>query len=141
MAFIQLLVSLWPFLKEMFVGDKIKDQDATKEGASGKQQDKKMQFVSDVARWCVDKMQQSRRFLFMVLVILMLSLFINYKVIGKLMALAPRHDEHQAPHQPAATEKHELPTIPRPGQSMSERDVLYEQTVRELNVLYGEPRK
>lgn len=135
MAFIQLLVSLWPFLKEMFVGEKIKDTDASKERAVGKSQDrKKMQFASSVARWCVDRMQSSRQFLTIVLMVLMLSLFINYKVVSKLAVLAPRQDEQAEPHTAPTTEKKEHPTIPLPP---SERDALYEQTVRELKVLYG----
>lgn len=136
MAFIQLLVSLWPFLKEMFVGEKIKDKDASKESASGKE--KKSQFASNVARWIVDRMQNSRRFATTVLVVLMLSLFVNYKVISKLIVLAPRSDETAEPHQPTATEQKELPTVPRPASN--DRDALYEQTVRELKSLYGETR-
>jgi hypothetical protein len=135
MAFIQLLVSLWPFLKEMFVGEKIKDTDASKERATGKTQDrKKMQFASSAARWCVNQMQSSRRFLTIVLMVLILSLFINYKVVSKLAVLTPRQDEQVEPHTAPTVEKQERPTIPRPP---SERDALYEQTVRELKVLYG----
>lgn len=141
MAVFQLLVSLWPFLKEMLVGEKIKDKDASAGSAAGKEQDKKKSaWLATAASGCVDKMQGSRRFLAMILLIFMLSLFINYKVIGKLIALAPqRNDEHIAPHQPPTAEKKELPTIPQPDKN-SERDALYEQSVRELKVLYGEPQ-
>lgn len=140
MGFFQLLVSLWPFLKEMFVGEKIKDTNASKESAAGKAQDrtKKPQFAVLAARWLMNRMQGSRQFLAIVLVVLMLSLFINYKAIGKLMALAPRSDEQIEPSQPPATEQKAQPTIPRPPSS--ERDALYEQTVRELKSLYGESR-
>jgi flagellar biosynthesis/type III secretory pathway M-ring protein FliF/YscJ len=140
MGFFQLMVSLWPFLKEMFVGEKIKDTNASKESAAGKAQDrtKKPQFAVLAARWLMDKMQNSRRFLAIVLMVLMLSLFINYKVIGKLTAMMPRSDDQIEPTQPPAKEKKEQPTIPRPPSS--ERDALYEQTVRELKSLYGESR-
>lgn len=135
MAFIELLVSLWPFLKEMFVGEKIKDTDASKERTTGKTQDrKKMHFATTAARWCFIRMQSSRRFLTIVMLTLLLSLFINYKVVSKLAAIAPRQDEQVEPHQAPAAEKQDLPTLPRPP---SERDALYEQTVRELKVLYG----
>lgn len=147
MAVFQLLVSLWPFLKEMLVGEKIKDKDASAGSATGTEQDKKKSsWLANAASGCVDKMQKSRRFLAIVLLVFMLSLFINYKVIGKLIALAPqRSDEHTAPHQPPTAEKKELPTIPQPDKDQkdnahTERDAIREQTVRELKVLYGEPQ-
>lgn len=136
MGFIQLLASLWPFLKEMFVGEKIKDSADSKESAAKAPGRRRSEFATTAAQWCIDKMQTSRRFLATVLTLLILSLFINYKAIGKLAAvIPPRNEEHVPADAPQTKEQKELPTIPRPDNS--ERDVLYDQTVRELKSLYG----
>lgn len=137
MGFIQLLASLWPFLKEMFVGEKIKDSTDSKESATKVTDRRRGQLAATAAQWCINKMQTSRRFLATVLTVLILSLFINYKAIGKLAAVIPprNNDENVPTEAPLTKEPKELPTVPR--QDNSERDVLYDQTVRELKSLYG----
>jgi hypothetical protein len=144
MGFIQLLVSLWPFLKEMFVGERIKKTSVP--GTEGDVDQAKQSQIKDsqtrnrnVFIWCMDKMQASKRFLAIVLVFLSLSLFVNYKVISKLstMVLPPRSEEKDKsknePHN--SREPKETPNIPR--NDTSDRDVLFDQTVRELKNLYG----
>lgn len=139
MGLIQLVASLWPFLKEMFVGEKIKDSPSSRKGGGRRAQDnKKEQLAVRAARWVIGKMQTSRRFAATVVTVLLISLFINYKTIGKLTTLVPRQDDKTQTGAPPTKEPKELPTIPR--KDSSERDVLYEQTVRELNNLYGETR-
>lgn len=140
MGFIQLLASLWPFLKEMFVGEKIQDSTRSQRDGSGGPQSNRRDgpAAAKVARWLIDKMQKSRRFLACIITLLIVSLFVNYKVIGKLSAVMPREEEHAHAGAPAPKEPKEVPTVPR--EDKSERDILLEQTVRELKNLYGESR-
>lgn len=138
MGFIQLLASLWPFLKEMFIGEKINDPNTSRSGASGGTQNRgKGQYAVLAARWVMSQMQNSRYFLASVITILLLSLFVNYKVISKLSAVVPRNEEHVKLATPDPKESKEVPTIPR--KDKTEREVLFEQTVEELKHLYGEP--
>lgn len=138
MGFIQLLASLWPFLKEMFIGEKINDPNTSGQGASNRTQNRTTrQYPVLAARWVMNKMQNSRRFLASIITILLLSLFVNYKVISKLSVVAPRNEEHVQPATPDPKESKEVPTIPR--KDKTEREILLEQTVRELKHLYGEP--
>lgn len=140
MGFIQLLASLWPFFKEMFVGEKIKDPASSKRGNLGQSQENgKERWNVLAARWCIDKMQKSRKFLATVVTLLILSLFVNYKLASKLAVVMPRSNEEQVQaEKPPPKDPKEVPTIPR--KDSSERDVLFEQTVRELKDLYGEHR-
>jgi hypothetical protein len=139
MGFIQLLASLWPFLKEMFVGEKINDPASSKRGG-GSPQDKKEGLPVKAARWCIEKMQKSRKFLATIVTILIISIFINYKLISKVATLMPvRNEENPAQVEaPSSKKSKEVPTVPR--KDSSERDVLLEQTVRELKDLYGESK-
>lgn len=139
MGFIQLLASLWPFLKEMFVGEKINDP-ASSERGGGSARDKKQRLLVKAARWCIEKMQKSRKFLAAIVTVLIISVFINYKLISKITTLMPpRSEENPAQVEaPASKEPKEVPTVPR--KDSSERDVLLEQTVRELKDLYGESK-
>ena len=139
MGFIQLLASLWPFLKEMFVGEKINDPASSERGGSSSQ-DKKEGLPVKAARWCIEKMQKSRKFLATIVTILIISVFINYKLISKITTLMPPRSEenHTQVEAPASKEPKEVPTVPR--KDSSERDILLEQTVRELKDLYGESK-
>ena len=143
MGFLQLLASLWPFLKEMFVGEKIKASNSSTDadGTTKQVLIKDGRARDNVFYWFMGKMQESKRFLAVVLLSLILSLFINYKVIPKLsvMVLPPRSNEENIKTEaPALKEPREVPTVPH--KSTSERDVLFNQTVRELKNLYGESR-
>jgi hypothetical protein len=139
MGIIQLLTSLWPFFKEMFVGDRIRETPPNQRGSSGGEpSNRRDQPARTAARWCIDKMQKSRRFLASVMTLLIISLFINYKVVSKLNSVMPRNEEQVTEGKPASKEPKEVPTIPR--KDVTERDVLLEQTVRELKDLYGESR-
>jgi hypothetical protein len=80
-------------------------------------------------------MQESRRFLAFIVIVLILSLFVNYKVIGKLTAQMPRDEKHIPSEAPSSRDHKEVPTVP--FKDSSERDVLFEQTVKELKDLYG----
>lgn len=139
MGFIQLLTSLWPFLKEMFFGEKIKDSTASKDGADSKAKDRKLlqgHFAVTAAHWCVNKMQESKRFLAFVLMLLLLSLFVNYKFIMRYNSMVPPREEEQSKTEPSATqEPKEKVTIPRKN---DDTEVVLKQTVEELKNLYGE---
>ena len=142
MGFLQLLASLWPFLKEMFVGERLKAR-RKEDGADSTEQDpiKDQSARNNILGWCVTKMQESKRFLAVILVTLILSLFVNYKVITKLstMVLPPRNNEEKMENEsPPLKEPKEVPTIP--NNRTSDRDELFDQTVRELKNLYGETR-
>lgn len=142
MGFLQLLASLWPFLKEMFVGEKIKAPGNNGDGSTKQGSIKDSRAVNNIFYWCMAKMQESRRFLAIILLSLILSLFVNYKVITKLsvMVLPPRNNEEKLKDDaPAIKEPREVPTVPRDA-STSDRDVLFDQTVRELRNLYGESK-
>jgi hypothetical protein len=90
MGFIQLLASLWPFLKEMFVGEKINDPPSSKRG-SDSSQDKKEGLPVKALRWSIGKMQKSKRFLTVVILILLMSLFVNYKLMRKVVKIPKQH--------------------------------------------------
>ena len=142
MGFLQLLASLWPFLKEMFVGERLKAR-RKEDGADSTEQDpiKDQSARNNILGWCVTKMQESKRFLAVILVTLILSLFVNYKVITKLstMVLPPRNNEEKMKNDtPPLKEPKEVPTIP--NNRTSDRDELFDQTVRELKNLYGKTR-
>lgn len=136
MGMFQLLTSLWPFLKEMFVGEKIQDRAPSGRGGSATPRNNEREALSKkAARWLIDKMQKSRRFLAFVVTLLILSLFINYKTIGKLSAVMPREQEQVQSGSPVLKEPKEVATEPAKN---SERDALLAQTVKELNDLYDE---
>lgn len=140
MGFLQLLASLWPFLKEMFVGERLKAR-RKEDGAVSTEQDpiKDQSARNNILGWCVTKMQESKRFLAVILVALILSLFVNYKVITKLsiMVLPPRNNGEKMKNEtPPLKEPKEVSTIP--NNRTSDRDELFDQTVRELKNLYGE---
>ncbi len=142
MGFLQLLASLWPFLKEMFVGERLKAR-RKEDGVDSTEQDpiKDQSARNNILGWCVTKMQESKRFLAVILVTLILSLFVNYKVITKLsiMVLPPRNNEEKMKNEtPPLKEPKEVSTIP--NNRTSDRDELFDQTVRELKNLYGETR-
>ena len=142
MGFLQLLASLWPFLKEMFVGERLKAR-RKEDGVDSTEQDpiKDQSARNNILGWCVTKMQESKRFLAVILVTLILSLFVNYKVITKLsiMALPPRNNEEKMKNEtPPLKEPKEVSTIP--NNRTSDRNELFDQTVRELKNLYGETR-
>lgn len=143
MGFIQLLASLWPFLREMFVGKKIKvsvsngddDADSTKEVLI-----KDRRTRNNIYYWCMGKMQGSQRFLAVILLVLALSLFINYKVISKLstVVLPPRNNEEKLKDEvPSLKEPKRTTTIP--NDNSSDKDILLNQTVEELKNIYGGP--
>lgn len=142
MGFLQLLASLWPFLKEMFVGERLKAR-RKEDGVDSTEQDpiKDQSARNNILGWCVTKMQESKRFLAVILVTLILSLFVNYKVITKLsiMVLPPRNNEEKMKNEtPPLKEPKEVSTIP--NNRTSDRNELFDQTVRELKNLYGETR-
>lgn len=142
MGFLQLLASLWPFLKEMFVGERLKAR-RKEDGVDSTEQDpiKDRSARNNILGWCVTKMQESKRFLAVILVTLILSLFVNHKVITKLsiMVLPPRNNEEKMKNEtPPLKEPKEVSTIP--NNRTSDRDELFDQTVRELKNLYGETR-
>lgn len=139
MGFLQLLSSLWPFFKEMFVGEKIKESASSKRGRTGPTQAESPNhhFAVTIARWCITKMQTSRRFLATVFLFLLLSVFVNYKLLGKIdTATLPRNEEKAPTEESVTNVSKEVPTIPR--DAASERDAIHEQTVRELKKLYGD---
>jgi hypothetical protein len=136
MGMFQLLTSLWPFLKEMFIGEKIQDRAPSGRGGPATPRNNEKETLSaKAARWLLDKMQKSRRFLAFVITLLILSLFINYKTIGKINAMMPREEDKVQSGAPTTKEPKEVPTVPSKD---SERDALLAQTVKELNDLYGE---
>lgn len=140
MAFIQLLTSLWPFFKEMFFGDKLKDQESSKDRAGGNTPEDRQSdsFVVRILRGCVTKMQKSKRFLATVLLVLIFSIFLNYKLIDKqIKAVPPREDEQVKSRTPDLEDQKELPTIPR---KEGETEVVLKKTVEELELLYGEKK-
>lgn len=139
MGFIQLLVSLWPFLKEMLFGEKIKETNASEESGARKAQ-RKHPGPSRFAFGVLNKLQDSRRILGIFLIILVASLALNYRLSVKVMSVMSRPDEHQAPHTPPSAQQKEHPTEPH-DRNKAERDALYEQTVNELHDLYGDLRK
>lgn len=141
MGFIQIAVSLWPFLKEMLFGEKIKDPSRSKDdvAAAAQKNNKDWQINARIARWGIDKMQQSRRFLAFVLLLLFLSLFVNYKTIDKLSAMIPvARGGDKLKYETATTEGSEM-TI-EPPFAKTERDDLLEQTVMELKSIYGDSK-
>jgi hypothetical protein len=99
MGFLQLLVSLWPFLKEMLTGERIK---VTIPVPSVTGQIKQLIIEERRARnknilsKCLDKMQQSKRFLGLVLILLSISLFINYKTISKISTRIKRNTNNSS---------------------------------------------
>ncbi len=139
MGVLQLIAAVWPFFKEMFVGDRIREPATNQQGGgSGGQGNRRGHPALVAARWCIEKMQTSRRFLASIVTLLVISLFINYKMVTKLNSVIPRNEEQVVEGKPASKEPKELPTIPlKPD---SERAALLEQSVRELKDLYGEPR-
>ncbi len=138
MGALQLMASLWPFLKEMFVGEKLNDPNASRQGPSERSRRAGVNYAALAARWLISAMQNSRKFLATIITILIVSLFINYKVISKMSAIpAPRDDEHLKQTTPDPKESKEVPTVPR--KDKTEKDILFEQTRKELKHLYGEP--
>lgn len=137
MGSLQLLASLWPFLKEMFVGEKINDPSASNQGPSERSRNSSHKnYPKLIARWLITKMQGSRKFLATVITLLLLSLFVNYKVITKISpATLPRDEEQTHEGTPDPKENAPVPTVP--SQNKSEKDLLFEQTKKELQHLYG----
>lgn len=134
MGLLPLLASLWPFFKEMFVGEKINDSASSKRGQV--QHNKPSSTAVLIARWCITKMQHSRKFLATVFTLLILSVFINYKLLNKLNAVMPRNEEKVQAQEETPVEPKEVKTIPHA--KSTDRDVLHEQTVKELTILYGD---
>lgn len=136
----QLIASLWPFLKEMFSGEKINDPNSTRQGPSERTRTANGNYAVLAARWMMSTMQNSRKFLATVVSILLLSLFVNYKVISKMSAIpTPRDDEHLQQSIPDPRGSKEVPTIPIvPSKDKTEKEILFEQTRKELKHLYGE---
>lgn len=137
MGSLQLLASLWPFLKEMFVGEKINDPNASNQRPSERAANTgHKNYPKLAARWLITKMQSSRKFLATVITLLLLSLFVNYKVITKISPVIPPRDEEQIREgTPDPKENAPIPTVP--SQNKSEKDLLFEQTKEELKHLYG----
>lgn len=136
MGLIQLLMSLLPFLKEMLVGEKIKDQ-TPKEGIPSKSSKGSKDSAPLIARMFIDKMQESRRFLALIMVVLVVSLFVNYKAIGKLSAVIPiRSEDGIYIEKPQVKEPEKQTYVPKEGGS--EHSVVYDFVLSELKVLYKE---
>lgn len=132
MGLIQLFTSLWPFFKEIFIGDKIKDNNSSKEGRP------KKRHPILAAHWFLDKMQMSKRFLSIIMIALILSIFVNYKLFVKLTVTTVlpnpnRFDENDSPVWQPAKEKNPNPTIPSKGEATHDRETL----IRGLSHLYG----
>lgn len=130
MGFVQLLTSLWPFLKEMIVGEKIKDPSSSKDDTT-----KTKRNPAQLAAWVITKMQSSRRFCAFIMVVLILSLFMNYKAVIKAAVLPVRQEDGEPIPTTPIKEPKEAPTAPK--DHADRRKEIYEDTVKELHLLYG----
>lgn len=122
MALLQAIASLWPLLKEFYKGKKLdNDNDKNEEGKS-----------FNLALYIVDKLQASRRFAIVVILVLVVSLFVNYKAISKLMVIS-RDEKSQSTYGTENNKKDPLPTIPR---REGENEVVVSRTVKSLQEIY-----
>lgn len=81
------IICMWAFLKEIFIGNKIKDPYKKSSGDDDKHK------ASKIVGGLIDKMQRSRPILASMALILALSLFINYKTIPKVLATSRSEEE------------------------------------------------
>jgi hypothetical protein len=80
MWLLSLLSGLWPLIKELLYGDKIKNEVINKRDT----ENNKFNIVI-----VIDMFQKSRKFATLVVLLLIFSLFINYKTITKLVDTIP----------------------------------------------------
>lgn len=117
---------VWAFIKEIFLGNRLKDPYADK---SKKQGDLAQEAVGGL----ITRMQRSRPLLAAIALALMLSLFVNYRTISKLSVLARGEEDVMGPNMYIpAREKADQPVFPKPS-----KKAVREDTVKYLESLYG----
>lgn len=117
---------VWAFVKEIFLGNKLKDPYSDK---SKKEKDVAESMVGGL----ITRMQRSRPILAGIALALMLSLFVNYRTISKLSVLARGEEDTMEPNMYSPVrEKPEQSTSPRPG-----KKPVKDETVQFLEQLYG----
>lgn len=124
MALLQILASLWPLFKEFFKGKQLEDDEDKGKGS------KNQPFIITL----VDKVQKSRRAVITIIGALAVSLFLNYKMINKLIVLT-REEKSQSTSGAVNNIKNPPPTIPRP--KAEDVDVV-SRTVMSLQEIYEE---
>lgn len=123
---IPFLICVWAFLKEIFFGERIKDPYKDKPA-----QDKTKTKIAKAVGKFIDKMQSSRKLMAFVAMLLVISLFVNYKTIKQLV-LRKDDEQHSAPAQAVEPESKKRPTIP----SKKPEDMRRE-TLEFLETVYG----
>lgn len=119
------LICVWAFLKEIFFGDRIKDP------YKDKPDDKTKSKIARAVSKLIDKMQASRKLMACIALLLVISLFVNYKTIKQLV-LRKDDEQHSAPSQAIEPEAKKRPTIP----SKKPEDTRAE-TLEFLETVYG----
>ena len=129
MGLISFLSGIWPLFKEFFHGDKIREELNTKKPTL-------LSKFSAVA--VVDKFQKSRRTAIAIVLLLIFSLFINYRTISKLVVIAPtasRDEKFDAPGSfPTKTAKGES-TVPE-NNTFKDLEIAREKTLARLDSAY-----
>lgn len=116
---------VWAFIKEIFAGRKLK--------YPYKDEDSEAQTLpTKVVGGLISRLQKSRRLIAALCLALMLSLFINYKAISKLVVIARANEEYIEPAQtPPVREKPDQPMMPRKPNKTSKETIIF------LENLYG----
>lgn len=129
-----IITALLPFIKEMIVGKRLDDPGKVKGRSPA-------EWFKDVI---LDRLQSSRRLLTFVILMLALSLSVNYRIITKEISFSLFRDkEHPDVVEKQPTEPKETPTVPKGTVSKvdstrTEKDDLYDQAKKELDLLYKE---
>lgn len=123
-----LIICMWAFLKEIFIGNKIKDP--YKKGP----RDSNKSRISKIATGLIDKMQRSRPVLAAIALMLAMSLFINYKTIPKVLATSRSEEEGMVnvpgPVREPPSKRPDIPNDKVLGEAK-------EETVKYFEKLYG----
>lgn len=127
-----LITVLYPFIKEIITGKRLVDPNKKSDRFNA-------EWFKDIV---LGKLQSSRRVLIAIILILVASLTMNYRIIENEISFSLFRDkEHpDEAHQPTKEPK-ETPTVPKPIKptpSRSEKDDLYDQAMKELSELYKE---
>lgn len=127
-----LITVLYPFIKEIITGKRLVDP-------SKKQDRFNAEWFKDIV---LGKLQRSRRLLIVVILVLVASLTLNYRMIGNEVSFSLyREKEHSDKARQPTKEPKETPTVPKaetPVSGKSEKDDLYDQAMKELSELYKE---
>lgn len=127
MSFPSLLMLLWPFIKEIFKGQKVKDPDAPAEKKKG---------PLVAGEWLKERLlavlQKSPAAICLLIVLLVASVLINYRLLSADKSFSHYREKEYIKEKQETAPVKETPTIPKKG-------ALFEQTKKELNDLYGEP--